>query len=191
MFRFYLHLTIILFPLFVLLAITMSVIGSTQPIHPALRGFVEGCENIPQPCWYGIALGRMTVQEAEPFLEHAHDLLEWQCQMDYFPSRFDDPVYIQLDCPNLKIGDLISVMGEPTSIYVSPYWPAELNFLSGTATIGTGSWTSFQSPVYRMQIFANNAASFFVIDGFIIDWHGIVNNARYCQLEPEYALSFC
>jgi hypothetical protein len=189
--RFYVRLSLLLMPILALLIIIMGALGSTQPLHPALRGFIEGCENIPQPCWYGIALGRMTVQEAQPFLKHARDLLDQQCQMDYFPSRFDDPVYIQLDCPNLKIGDLIAVMGEPVDIYVSQFSLPKLNFSVGTATIATGDWTSFQSPVSRIEIFANSTEHYFMIDGFVIDWHGIVNNARYCQLEPEYAVSFC
>ncbi len=57
MLRLYIRCGVILLLLFVLLAVTMSVLGSTQPIHPALRGFVEGCEGIPQPCWYGIVPG--------------------------------------------------------------------------------------------------------------------------------------
>src|SRR5689334_20565166 len=65
MFRFYLRLVILFIPLFVLFAITMSALGSTQPLHPALRGFVEGCEGVPQPCWYGVVSLRIQVHEVE------------------------------------------------------------------------------------------------------------------------------
>jgi hypothetical protein len=39
--------------------------GGTQPPNPALRGFVEGCEGKPQPCWYGIMPGVTTAEEAK------------------------------------------------------------------------------------------------------------------------------
>lgn len=51
--------------LFILLvmAVIARVLGGTQPPNPALRGFVEGCEGKPQPCWYGIVPG-MTDEES-------------------------------------------------------------------------------------------------------------------------------
>jgi hypothetical protein len=70
MLRFYLRLAIVMLPLFVLLTITMGALASTQPMHPALRGFVEGCEGIPQPCWYGIVPGVTTINEASIILEN-------------------------------------------------------------------------------------------------------------------------
>jgi hypothetical protein len=58
--RFYLRLAIVLLLIFGALIPLMSAIGGTQSIHPALRGFIEGCEGIPQPCWYGIVPGVTT-----------------------------------------------------------------------------------------------------------------------------------
>ncbi|NWF67826.1 MAG: hypothetical protein HXY40_01950 [Chloroflexi bacterium] len=57
MLRVYVRCALLLVPLWALLAALMSVLGSGQPLHPALRGFIEGCETIPPPCWYGIVPG--------------------------------------------------------------------------------------------------------------------------------------
>jgi hypothetical protein len=37
--------------------VVIRALGTFQPPNPALRGFVEGCEGKPQPCWYGIVPG--------------------------------------------------------------------------------------------------------------------------------------
>ncbi|MFN8372098.1 MAG: hypothetical protein U0694_04390 [Anaerolineae bacterium] len=50
MLRFTLRLSLLWVLLFTLLGVAMSALGGTQPIHPALRGFVEGCEGV-QLCW--------------------------------------------------------------------------------------------------------------------------------------------
>jgi len=41
------------------LALTARAWSETQLPHPALRGFVEGCDGKPQPCWFGIVPGRV------------------------------------------------------------------------------------------------------------------------------------
>ena len=55
--HFYLKFIAPLLLMFVPLAIIARVLGAAQPPNPALRGFVEGCEGKPQPCWYGILPG--------------------------------------------------------------------------------------------------------------------------------------
>ncbi|MFN8372089.1 MAG: hypothetical protein U0694_04345 [Anaerolineae bacterium] len=49
MLRFYFRLTASLMLVFITTSLVLSAIGSTQPMNPALRGFVEGCEGMPQP----------------------------------------------------------------------------------------------------------------------------------------------
>jgi hypothetical protein len=68
MIRYYRNLSAAGVGMFVALILLMSAIGSTQPIHPALRGFIEGCEGIPQPCWYGIVPGVTQLGEANTIL---------------------------------------------------------------------------------------------------------------------------
>jgi hypothetical protein len=57
MIRSYLKLTIAIPIICLVLTLTASALGTTQPPNPALRGFSEGCEDNPQPCWYGIVPG--------------------------------------------------------------------------------------------------------------------------------------
>ncbi|MFN8372100.1 MAG: hypothetical protein U0694_04400 [Anaerolineae bacterium] len=47
MFHFYLRISLLCLLLFTLAGAAVSALGSTRPIHPALRGFVEGCAGIP------------------------------------------------------------------------------------------------------------------------------------------------
>jgi hypothetical protein len=55
--------TLILVALLMVVSMGAKVVGALQPPNPALRGFVEGCEGQPQPCWYGIVPG-VTDEEA-------------------------------------------------------------------------------------------------------------------------------
>jgi hypothetical protein len=59
--RLYLKLILPIALIFLVLTLTASALGTTQPPNPALRGFTEGCEDKPQPCWYGIVLGETTL----------------------------------------------------------------------------------------------------------------------------------
>src|SRR5689334_13677459 len=65
MVRFYGVISAMSIGMFVALVLLMNTLGGTQPIHPALRGFIEGCEDIPQPCWYGIVPGVTTLEDAK------------------------------------------------------------------------------------------------------------------------------
>src|SRR5689334_17247061 len=49
--------TVILIAVLMVVCIEAKAVGALQPPNPALRGFVEGCEDKPQPCWYGIVPG--------------------------------------------------------------------------------------------------------------------------------------
>jgi hypothetical protein len=65
-----LKVALILVAMLMTLSIGAKAVGALQPPNPALRGFVEGCEHKPQPCWYGIVPGITTVQQAIPILNH-------------------------------------------------------------------------------------------------------------------------
>src|SRR5688500_1794465 len=53
---------------FLLLPLTATALCNTQPLNPALRGFVEGCEGKPQPCWYGIMPAENNIEEARKII---------------------------------------------------------------------------------------------------------------------------
>jgi hypothetical protein len=50
-------------------SLAARVMGNTQPLNPALLGFTEGCEDKPQPCWYGIMPGVTTTEEGKQILD--------------------------------------------------------------------------------------------------------------------------
>jgi hypothetical protein len=62
--RFYIKLILPIAFACLIFTLTARAIGTTQPTNPALRGFIEGCENKPQPCWYGIVPGVTSDQDA-------------------------------------------------------------------------------------------------------------------------------
>ncbi len=55
--RVYVKPVVAITSLLVVLLLISRALGTTQPPNPALRGFIEGCEDQPQPCWYGIVPG--------------------------------------------------------------------------------------------------------------------------------------
>ncbi len=91
MLHFYVRLCTTLTLLFTLVSITLIALGSTQPIHPALRGFVEGCEGIPQPCWYGIVPGVTMMEDARSILQN----------LGYEQSH-ENGLYLSIPSPKMK-----------------------------------------------------------------------------------------
>lgn len=91
--RFLLALTVTLTTLTFALALTARTWGETQPPHPALRGFVEGCEGKPQPCWYGIVPfqttfeGVRSIAEREGWIELSPDPNKGFAWLDYLRYR--------------------------------------------------------------------------------------------------------
>lgn len=65
MIRFFLTLLTVSTLFFLAMTTGAQALGSTQPLNPALAGFIEGCEDKPQPCWYGIVPGVTTVKMAK------------------------------------------------------------------------------------------------------------------------------
>jgi hypothetical protein len=71
--RFLLSATLCLTTLTFALVLTARAWGATQPaaLPASLRGFVEGCEGISPPCWWGIIPGKTTLTEAATWLARA------------------------------------------------------------------------------------------------------------------------
>jgi hypothetical protein len=67
---FYLKRILPLTLFFLVFSLAARAVGTTQPVNPALRGFVEGCEDKSQPCWFGIVPGRTTAEQAYRILSH-------------------------------------------------------------------------------------------------------------------------
>jgi len=114
-------------------------IGNTQPFNSAMRGFTEGCEGQPRPCWYGL------VPDKTSFDDAVHRIRDYGLPIAKSPSENDYPAavikadfidcevelfrsdkasslfggfYFQ-NCQTLKLGDILTIMGTPDTVGVS------------------------------------------------------------------------
>jgi hypothetical protein len=196
--------TSILIILFLAVSIVAKSFGGLQPPNPALRGFIEGCEDKPQPCWYGIVPGETTVEEA-------HILTELGCITNEasFDSRLgfylryvcsaNSPVY-QIDVgqptdfssttitsvtvwiTKVEVGDLVGYFGMPKQFDVDFFLYAGIVLLYGQNIYGyvdeLTKNVTLKSEVsnYSIGTVNNNIPSV---------WRGFIPMWRYCQLEPN------
>jgi len=149
MIRIYSKLAIPLLTIFIALSIAARALGSTQPPNPALRGFTEGCDGKPQPCWYGIGIARTNLSDAQKIMDKlgyipinppilSNDIVGYErdkCDQVIFlvikGSNTDDRfIYGQTItfCTTPKIGDLILALGQPqtSNVYAYPNNPLQL-----------------------------------------------------------------
>jgi hypothetical protein len=132
--RLYLKLILPIALIFLALTLTARALGTTQPPNPSLRGFIEGCEGKPQPCWYGIVPGVTTIEEAKIILA-THDYWERPNYLLYdegyeyvniseAPScvtlvRYEGDTVVRelsLGCLGIRLGDVISYWGTPKTL---------------------------------------------------------------------------
>src|SRR5690554_275096 len=107
------------------LTLTSRALGETQPLHPALRGFSEECEDKPQPCWYGIMPGVTTAGEAIARLEaQAYRLSR--------PQRLADGIF-------------------STELFHNPDEYADCNISIGGRN-GRNRWTHLSAPLNVLSI---------------------------------------
>jgi hypothetical protein len=98
-------ISIIILALFLAGSIAAKAIGSLQSINPALRGFVEGCKDKPQPCWYGFVPDVTSRFDAEKIAKKL-GFIACHIQFDY--SRINETITaIELqECSGILYGDL-------------------------------------------------------------------------------------
>ena len=114
---------------FTAFSLAARVLGSTHPPNPALEGFTVGCEDRPQPCWYGIVPGVTTTEEAARVLQshgyvvldnpssyEAYSLQSCHVQLHAQPDAVAS-VYI-VDC-DMQLGDVMSQLGSPGGLSTS------------------------------------------------------------------------
>jgi hypothetical protein len=199
MLHLYLKLTALLLALFTLLSAVLLALGSTQPLHPALRGFIEGCEGIPQPCWYGIIAGQSTKDDVAVMLNEAgYVFVADESQgiisyLQYRPANVGDGCSVSLvygtaspiisnlrlfQCGSIFLADILTMYGIPDSVFLNEsahgIWTyAELgviiNFSSGFAAYAPVDTIEFTAPL---------------AENYYFTWHGFATFWRYCQLEP-------
>jgi hypothetical protein len=196
-------LSFLIVPLVVVLAVMMSVFGSVQPINPALRGFVEGCEGRLKPCWYGIVVQESTLGDAEAvfarlgyeqigelgrqFLNsrtYRSSLAGEGCTVVIYYSSLSQPISeITFNDCELLLGDMAAVYGTPDKLHLREWGEGEWTYDHLGLSIGFSSdfalYTSFDRIIMNPS-FTNGALSF--------GWHGYAPHWRYCQLEPDIDL---
>jgi hypothetical protein len=86
--RLYLKFILPLALIFLVLSLAARALGATEPPNPALRGFTKGCEDKPQPCWYGIMPGITKIEDIPTILAK----YRLKAELVYVP-RYDHITY--------------------------------------------------------------------------------------------------
>jgi hypothetical protein len=206
--RFVLALTLTLTAFTFVLALTSSAWGGTQPPHPALRGFVEGCEGVPQPCWYGIVPGETSLRDTINILTGlghtpSEEVRQFYTYIFFTPTQ--TPIRLQfgvtcntLDCADvpidylqltgwkgLPIGEVVHSFGPPLQISLDGLTePALVYPASRLDVTPMQDWSSAFRPVITIYLHRRPIAQ-----GNGRPWHGFLPLHRYCLIEP--ALSGC
>lgn len=198
--RLYLKLLTLLALACLALTLAARALGSTQPPNPALRGFTEGCDGKPQPCWYGIVPGQTILSVAEQTviqqgyqtrINHSDRSIEftgndvndfgriilWRSEGHVEAVSLLYPTY-------MRLGDAMAGLGVPSGI--SSIFHAEslgLAYPDETFSI-TSNWNTV-SPYEQATI-----AFLLTIPSInspppLRPWYGFVPKWRYCQLEPD------
>jgi hypothetical protein len=187
---------------FAILNVLAGLLGTLQPSHPALDGFVA-CVGEARPCWNGIIPGVTTIGETRQIMAFAgpgvtlfDDLTESYTLYYILPQpsplcvalfQIDQLVIrrVQLQVcreADVEVGDLTATMGLPQRLVMIP----PQNLVYGYIAINAEGWrTPFQPD---SQISFMNVLQPTYISQQLYAWHGFVPLWRYCQLEPEYPL---
>jgi hypothetical protein len=182
--------------LFSILSLVMMAVGTTQPLHPAIQGFVQGCENIPQPCWYGIVPGETTDDAAQEIMEN----LGYRRVNEFFfqspgslpcdvvsdednfrTTNIVDGIY--LDCiPPIPIGDAMGVFGRPRGINILGYGVISVDFGENfTISLNAGTIDNWPTPRTVIQYILLLPE----IETSSVQWYGFTTSWRYCQLTNQ------
>jgi len=199
--RFLLALIATLTALTFTLALTARAWGEARPPHPALRGFVEGCEAVPQPCWYGITPqqsnlvlldvadsslsqhGYTLVGEGVTLDERQYPYRQYR-QLDvvstcdtsltYLPTS-TEVIYIGLNCTGIQVGDLLRLWGMPDYVRSEEY--PFIFYAEPYVWVNVSSAQNLLAPLSSIQLPASYGIPTF-------RWHGLLPTWRYCQIEP-------
>ncbi len=198
--RFLLALIATLTALTFTLALSARAWGEAQPPHPALRGFVEGCEAVPQPCWFGISIRREEILPLD-FAEQkliqrgyvvGDDLppiegighyrnyrptdVEKECDVElaYIPET-GRVIRLNLDCRNVNLegGDLLAILGIPDGSGHSTF-----SYINPSIVVYVASSLNLRSSLHIIQL-----PSAYQSIGF--SWQGLMPGWKHCQVRPD------
>lgn len=189
--------------MFALMGLIARSVGGTQPLNPALHGFTEGCEDKPQPCWYGIVPDVMTMSEIEKILiklgykekritmsdaeyYSADKIPQWvsfdrDCN-DTIECAEAIPFDIQLSgLGNLGIGDILDTSH---LILLDPDEISGIYILNQHYTLALeNDWKSPNQRIRYIVLSSNIASENY--QGYF-NWHGFVSIEQYCHLEISF-----
>lgn len=118
------------------MSLAVRSFGFTQPYNSAMRGFTEGCQGQPQPCWYGLVPDKTSFDDAVhrirdyglPIIKSPNetdypaavikaDFID--CEIELVRSDSDKTLfggfYFQ-NCQTLKLGDILNQLGTPYTV---------------------------------------------------------------------------
>jgi hypothetical protein len=186
-----------------MLSLVARTLGNIQQMNPALRGFTEGCEEKPQPCWHGIVPRLTSVVEARQILIDAK-YTEFTSPLPTFPFAFKGPggVEVYFDSTygstvdrldlifrnTLPIGDVMSILGQPHRLMLAN----KRGMVAATYGDET-NWLYIDFMDTHFNALEPFGETHFGIELFWLEkarpddafrWHGFAPLWRYCQLEP-------
>jgi hypothetical protein len=203
--RSFLLVTPILLLVFFSLAMLAKVLGAQQPINPALAGFIEGCEDKPQPCWYGMMPG-ITVEEGWDILDAQNYLFvdpskegfadagnpyyqsKW-CNIYFQPSFPADETINLIEishCKGIRLGDVMAILGSPEAL-VLEYTNIAFQYVDGGILVSTTPANTVDlnlgpptKEIYSITFLYN--PDYIRTETF--PWHGFTRRWGYCSMEP-------
>jgi hypothetical protein len=188
--RLYVRVSGLIAVICVVLCATLSALGSTQPANPVLEGFRVGCEEKPQPCWYGIVPGVTTEAEAETLLQLIPSQpSNFSASVTFSPynTAGEARVVYQISVlfrpeERIMLGEVIAVLGSPEWMDVDTIYvvPDENILYENGITASVESIRSPFSPVYKISLREGQIP--------YQNWHGFIARWRYCELEPGYTI---
>ena len=198
-------LILLLTPTFFGFGLLSKVLGSLQPFNPALEGFIVGCEDRPQPCWYGIVPGVTTIDEANRVLP-LYDYYLVVTTPDFYESivanhtshrrgpkcnvvlRYDSSPVVnaaQLQCRGVSLGELGAVLGPPLGVESNPGYAVRVIFKQEISVLESGflGWESFHDPIQIIDLPPRPVDNQYTPS---FGWHGLIPAWRYCQIQYIY-----
>jgi hypothetical protein len=172
-------------------------VGHEQSINPVMAGFSEGCQHIPQPCWYGMIPGTTTLSEAssqmtalgyrigmgssDRSLSYRSERRLPGCVEIFFDSKDTRVNAIILACAVISMGDITAVMGEP--LYRDWYGEQDEDGIYGRVKVrlARGWSTSFFDKSQYVSLMRT-----MTVRESTVPWRGFLPRWKYCQLEPSY-----
>ncbi|MFN8372088.1 MAG: hypothetical protein U0694_04340 [Anaerolineae bacterium] len=198
----YARLSVLIMLTFAVCSFVLTALGSTQPIHPALRGFVEGCEGMPQPCWYGIVPGVTRGTDAIANLTQRGFVKTSEYEEMFSRcSVYNGSVHVTLCVTNInefvesdlvyrlsfgdfgaRLEDILSAIGSPWRVFLSPNGSASLIYSFRMEVNLYAPSLALQNRISSIQLHMEDYG------GPEFTWRGILPFWRYCQFEPQNEL---